>query len=182
MKLRLVAGGLLIEAGCVWIWHQSPRLTAIYNADYTRALFESAPWLRGLADTQPALMAEEMAARLIGGLLVMSLGYVLALAVERPATTLIVGFAAVFRITLALLPGLYSTDVFSYVMYGRIAAVYEGNPYVAPPSRFEADGFVGWVFPFWRDQPSVYGPLWTDFSWLLSQATRDWSPDRKSVV
>ena len=84
-------------------------------------------------------------------------------------------FAGVFRLTFATLPGLFSTDVFSYVMYGRIAAVYGQNPYVQPPASFPDDPFLAWVFPFWRDQPSVYGPLWTDFSWLLSRVTGSWS-------
>jgi hypothetical protein len=172
----LAAGGVLIEAGCLWVWQESPRLTAIYNADYTRALFDALPWLVPLADTDSSVAALDMATRLIAGLVVMSAGYVLALAVVRVNTTLVVGFAALFRVTLALLPGLYSTDVFSYVMYGRIAGVHGNNPYVAPPASFGADSFLAWVFPFWRDQPSVYGPLWTDFSGLLSQATRDWSP------
>src|SRR5262245_49686901 len=164
----LIAGGLLIEAGCLWLWCESPRLTAIYNADYTRALFEVLPWLRGLVDVGPPPVAAEMATRLIAGLLLMSLGYVVALAVARGAMTkLVVGLALLFRLTLSLLPGLFSTDVFSYVMYGRTVAVYGGNPYATPPAAFAADPFLNWVFPFWRDQASVYGPLWTDFSGLL---------------
>src|SRR6266516_4220143 len=58
-------------------------------------------------------------------------------------------------------------------MYGRIAAVYAANPYVHPPAEFASDPFLAWVFPFWRDQPSVYGPGWTDFSWLPSALTAD---------
>src|SRR5205085_7557281 len=64
-----------------------------------------------------------------------------------------------------------STDVFSYVMYGRIAAVYGQNPYVLPPGAFGDDPFLAWVFPFWRDQVTVYGGAWTDFSWLLARLT-----------
>jgi len=173
-----VVGGLLVEAGCVWIWIESARLTAIYNADYTREFFQRAPWLLGLSDPAPPPdAAGEMALRLLVGLLAMSVGYVLAIVVaNRASTWLVVGFAALFRVTLAVLPGLFSTDIFSYVMYGRIAAVEGENPYVSPPSAFPADSFLGWVFPFWRDQSSVYGPLWTDLSALWSHVSAEWSP------
>jgi hypothetical protein len=60
-------------------------------------------------------------------------------------------------------------------MYGRIAAVHRQNPYLQPPSAFPNDPFLAWVFPFWRDQPSVYGPVWMDFSWLLSRLTAELS-------
>jgi hypothetical protein len=173
--LGLVVGAVLVEAGCVWIWIESARLTAIYNADYTRELFQRLPVLQGLSDrSPPPADAGEMAARLLAGLLVMSLGYALAItAASRASSGLVVGFAALFRLTLVLLPGLYSTDVFSYAMYGRIAA--EGqNPYASPPSAFPGDPFLSWVFPFWRDQPSVYGPLWTDLSAFLSRVSAAW--------
>ena len=172
-----VAGGLLCEAGCLWIWHASPRLTAIYNADFTREFFSAAPWLAPLADAGTSLDAGQSVAWLLAGFAAMTAGYVLALLGGRTVTAWVtVGFAGLFRVTLGLLPGLFSTDVFSYVMYGRIAAVHGQNPYVTPPSAFPDDPFLAWVFPFWRDQPSVYGPLWTDLGQALSAATRDWSP------
>jgi len=74
------------------------------------------------------------------------------------------------------MPGFFSTDIFSYVMYGRVAAVYGDQPYVHPPSAFPDDAFFGWVFPFWRDQPTVYGPMWTDLSWLLASITASSPP------
>jgi hypothetical protein len=177
-ELAVLVGGLLVEAGCLWIWTESPRLTAIYNADFTREFFQHAPWLQGLADQAPPPAApRDLAVRLIAGLLAMSFGYVLAIsAASDAATWWVVAFAGVFRLTLASLPGLFSTDVFSYVMYGRIAGVDGGNPYADPPAAFPMDPFLGWVFPFWRDQPSVYGPLWTDLSALASRVSADWGP------
>jgi alpha-1,6-mannosyltransferase len=174
----LIAGGLLVEAGCAWIWVESPRLTAGYTADYTRAFFAALPQLTPLADPgEPLADPATMASWVVRGLVVMGLGYLVGLAAaEGAATWVVVGFAALFRLTLALLPGLFSTDVFSYVMYGRIAAVYGQNPYVAPPDAFPTDPLLAWVFPFWRDQPTVYGPLWTDVSALLAAATAGWSP------
>jgi hypothetical protein len=172
-----VVAGLLVEAGCVWIWIESARLTAIYNADYTREFFQRAPWLVSLSDPSPPPDAPgEMAVRLIAGLVALCVGYVLAVVAAGASTWLVVGFAALFRVTLALLPGLFSTDVFSYVMYGRMAVVDGQNPYVSPPGGFPTDPFLSWVFPFWRDQPTVYGPLWTDLSAAWSQVSATWTP------
>jgi hypothetical protein len=164
-----LAGGLL-EAGCLWIWWHSPGLTAGYNADYTREFFARLPLLS--VPTQTFEDAGAMVRTLEVGLLLMIGGYVLGLAVLGGARSWVVwSFALLFRTTLVALPGLFSTDIFSYVMYGRIAAVYGQSPYLQPPNDFPNDPFLAWVFPFWRDQPSVYGPVWTDFSWLLSKLT-----------
>ena len=78
------------------------------------------------------------------------------LAVVLAATTLL-------GLVLVVLPSLPSDDVFSYILYGRIAVIHHANPLVAVPSDFPSDPFL---FPvFWRDTRSVYGPVWL----LLSQ-------------
>jgi hypothetical protein len=153
----------------------SPRLTAGYNAEFTRQFLEQF----GLLTFQPI---DASLTQLLVGLIGMGLAYVAALVVlsrwssdNRLATTLVVGFTAIFHVTFLVMPGLYSTDIFSYVMYGRIAGVYAQNPYVMAPSGFATDQFLSWVFPFWRDTPSVYGPLWTDLSTLLSSLTANMS-------
>lgn len=64
-----------------------------------------------------------------------------------------------------LVPPLFSTDPFSYAMYGRFASVYHANPYLATANSVApADPLTPYLY--WRDIPSPYGPLWT----LLSQA------------
>ena len=30
---------------------------------------------------------------------------------------------------------------------------------------------LNWIHPIWHDQPSVYGPLWTDLGWILATLT-----------
>ena len=175
---------VVLEAGCLLVWALSAQLTAIYNAEFSSAFFARAPALLAVVRLvlallgplgEPATDALGMVLRLEAGLAVMTLGYaggLLALdRCSKPLTWLVVGGALAFRVTLWLLPGLFSTDIFSYVMYGRIAAVYHANPYVQPPADFASDPFLAWVFPFWRDQPSVYGAGWTDFSGLLSALT-----------
>ena len=71
---------------------------------------------------------------------------------------LVLGAAAAMGLTLALLPSLPSDDVFSYIIYGRIATIHHANPLIAVPADFSQDPFL--TFVYWRDVRSVYGPVW----------------------
>jgi hypothetical protein len=188
VSLLFVAGaGALLEAGCLATWVLSPRLTADYNSEFSQRYLAALPALAELARVLPPFPdVDSKAIGLQAVLLVMISGYVAGVAslatlksadVPVHATGwLLAGVGLLAQATLATMPGLFSTDIFSYVMYGRIAAVYGQNPYVLPPSAFPSDVFADWVFPFWREQPSVYGPLWTDLSWWLSSRTAAWPP------
>ena len=55
---------------------------------------------------------------------------------------LVIAATLVYQATLAWLPGLFSQDVFSYIAYGRLAAVYDLNPYVWPPSAIASAASV----------------------------------------
>ncbi|MFN8522057.1 MAG: hypothetical protein U0821_03025 [Chloroflexota bacterium] len=52
-----------------------------------------------------------------------------------------------------------STDLYSYVSYGRLLAVHGLNPYLASPSDVPWDPFYARVY--WKFVPSFYGPAWT---------------------
>jgi hypothetical protein len=73
-------------------------------------------------------------------------------------------------VTLLWLPGLFSQDVFSYIAYGRLAAQYDLNPYIWPPSVLR-DPVVPWVAEIWRTYASPYGPVWVNVQWLLAAIT-----------
>jgi hypothetical protein len=171
----LALAGALLELAAAWVWLLSPGLTAGYNPEFTRDFLQRF----GFSTLQPIDASLPL---LEIGLIGMGFAYVAGLVAlsrvaldNRFATALVVGFSLVFHLTFLALPGLYSTDIFSYVMYGRIASVYAQNPYTSAPASFAGDPFVSWVFPFWQHTPSVYGPLWTDLSALLSNATADMS-------
>jgi alpha-1,6-mannosyltransferase len=83
-----------------------------------------------------------------------------------PVRTVVV-LAVAYHVVVLLLPLLFSRDVYSYGAYGRIAAVYHRNPYVATPADFPADPLAPYVGPKWVDTPAVYGPLWTQVSALV---------------
>lgn len=52
------------------------------------------------------------------------------------------------------------TDVYSYVGYGRLVAVYDANPATVAPDTFPGDPYFSAIPPEYRDAISVYGPLW----------------------
>ena len=52
-----------------------------------------------------------------------------------------------------------SKDVFLYAAYGRIQVLHGGNPYLVTPADFPGDRWDPYVQHRWRDQPTVYGPL-----------------------
>ena len=68
----------------------------------------------------------------------------------------IVALVAVF----VAAPPLLSLDVFSYVSYARLEGLHDLNPYEFPPSSVPGDEALAFVED-WRDNISVYGPLFT---------------------
>ena len=84
----------------------------------------------------------------------------------RPADAWVIGAVVLLcSLPLLLLPYIFSRDVYSYIVYGRIAAIHGANPELTPPSAYPGDPFFQYLVS-WRDTPSVYGPAWT----LVSQA------------
>ncbi len=94
---------------------------------------------------------------------------------SRWGTIAVVGPAVAFQITLFLMPGVFTTDLFSYVMYGQIAGPYELNPYIHLPAYFPQSRIFQWIHPLWHYAPSVYGPAWIDLSVPLARAVAGWS-------
>jgi alpha-1,6-mannosyltransferase len=78
-------------------------------------------------------------------------------------TVVVLGVAANVVVA-AMVPLLFSRDVYSYAFYGRIAAVYGENPYVRTPVEFGTDELWPLVGPKWVDTPAVYGPAFTTVS------------------
>jgi Glycosyltransferase family 87 len=84
------------------------------------------------------------------------------------STRTVVTLAVIYHVVILLLPLLLSRDVFSYAFYGRILSRYGHNPYVSTPADFPANDLSRFVWPGWRDTPSVYGPV---FVWLAAAIT-----------
>ena len=94
----------------------------------------------------------------------------------------IVGFAVLFQATYTLMPGTFTTDIFSYAMYGYIPRVYDLNPYIYVPGYFPANPLTSWIHPIWYYTPSIYGPIWIDLSVWLTGFTADRSPVDQALI
>lgn len=66
---------------------------------------------------------------------------------------------------LVLLPSVLhqAQDLYVSLFYGKMWSVHGANPHVAMPLDLANDPWLRFL-PRWRDQPSVYGPLWTMLS------------------
>lgn len=190
--LLLVCAGALMQVGWVMVWTLSYHLTHGNDFTWTYLTSQAPVWERlidwlvlantlapGLA-SGPNLEAIDfplLVNALALAFLVVAVGYVcaimlvdLGISALRGAFLVVIAFEVIFQITLFVMPGLYTTDIFSYVMYGHISAVYNLNPYIYPPNYFPANPLLDWIHPIWHDQPSVYGPLWTWIGWLMARA------------
>jgi hypothetical protein len=74
---------------------------------------------------------------------------------------IILTVAVLAGLLLAYSPGLTSSDVYAYVWYGRIAAIFHANPFIQPPAAFAGRDVGNWLqWVSWQDTPAVYGPAW----------------------
>jgi hypothetical protein len=105
----------------------------------------------------------------IAMLALMLLSYVVVIrAADRlSARAVLIGIAALHALVL-LAPPLFSTDVFSYMAYGRMGALYGASPYLHGPSAIALDPLYPFIGAQWVSTPTVYGPLFTGLSYLLS--------------
>lgn len=84
-----------------------------------------------------------------------------------PMWGLLMAIAALYTLVL-LAPPILSTDMFSYVAYSRLGALYHINPYVHGPDAISWDALYPFVSPRWITTPTVYGPLFTALGYLLA--------------
>jgi hypothetical protein len=199
LRLALLAlAGIVMQIGWISVWTLSYRLTHGNDFTYTYLMTQPAVWnklmdMLLLANTLvpglempgfsgPASL-DVVVNSLVMAFVLAGVGYLGAIllvdagvAGVRGAMVVVLAFVVVFQVTLFLTPGLFTTDIFSYVMYGHISAVYNLNPYIYPPNYFPGNPLLNWIHPIWHDQPSVYGPLWTAIGWLMATATNGW-PD-----
>lgn len=183
--LLLVGAGLVLQLGLLMLWMLSFRLT--HNQEFTAAYLERFPALRAVLDLlfgaarpvvpniEPPPDLNLLTAVLAVACGVAAVGYLAGLALVdrgqadgRGALVVVLLFAALYQVTVLVMPGLFSQDIFGYLEYGQIPAVHGLNPYIWPPSSFAHDALLPWVAPIWRTLPSPYGPVWTDLSWALA--------------
>jgi Glycosyltransferase family 87 len=79
------------------------------------------------------------------------------------AIAAVVTLVAIFT----LAPPLLSTDIFNYVAYARMGALYHVNPYLHGAAAIGTDPSVPFTGPVWLHTPTAYGPLFTLLSYAL---------------
>ena len=186
--LLLACAGVVVQLGWTMVWTLSYRLTHGNDFTYTYLVTQSSVWEKlhdllvlantlapGLEGPDGPVSLDIVVNSLVFAFVVTGVGYLcaimlvdLGISAGRGALLVVVLFEVVYQVTLFLTPGLFTTDIFSYVMYGHISAIYDLNPYIYPPNYFPANPMLDWIHPIWHDQPSVYGPLWTGIGWIMA--------------
>ena len=174
----LIGAALLMESGWVIAGAASPRISE--SSGFTDAFLNALPpiwaWAEGLRRTQTPENTSKFI--FVAGLSVASVGYAVAIAAAlrwragRLNTITIAGLV-LFAATLLVTPGLLSTDLVTYAVYGRMGAVYGLNPYLATPPTIGGDALVGWTS--WTFA-TPYGPLWTWIGVALGVVTEQAAP------
>jgi hypothetical protein len=151
--------------------------------EYADLLFTAFPAIATAVATQLGLarlvlgtVSYEAMALLVGGLFLALFGlYLLALVTidrtpRRAAVATVLGATLAFQVVVLPLPGVFTTDLFSYAMYGEIAGRFGDSPYVEAPDQYPTHPLYLMINPLWRDAPSVYGPLWIGLSSAVGAA------------
>lgn len=89
--------------------------------------------------------------------------------------TLVVAIAsaiAFFSISALAFPTM-DTDIFNYIVTGRVAAVHDRNPYVVAPDRFPSDPIYPYAGHQYTKYPDVKLPAWMLMSVPLARAAGD---------
>ena len=133
--------------------------------------------LRWIADLLGLQRLDDAGLMLVGLLAVgaAAFGFILILRESwnrRISMRMVFVLAIAFHVLVLTLPLLFSRDVYSYAYYGRIASTYGANPYVFTPHDFPYNSLWHLTWPGWRDTPSVYGPLFTWVSVLMTGVVR----------
>jgi hypothetical protein len=112
------------------------------------------------------------------GLLLLALFGLYALAYQRvrhmagaPRLAVLLLTAVLFCLPLLQTFPVNATDIYRYVIRGRVASVYGENPYESPPAAFPDDPFLP-LAGEWAGETSPYGPVWELLAATVTSLTR----------
>jgi hypothetical protein len=106
---------------------------------------------------------------LILALSLMFLSYALAVgATKHLSRRAVLASIAALNVLALVAPPLMSSDLFSYIAYGRLGAMYGINPYLHGPNLIAFDPLYQLIGVQWTHTPTVYGPLFTALSYPLA--------------
>lgn len=128
--------------------------------------FPLAPFYRQVPLADVRDFTPSLAAGTVYGLLLVSLYALYWLAFRltqqgelRLRVGFVLGTAVLFSLPLLFTYPINATDVFRYLIHGRITSFYDTNPYLTPPDAFPQDPFLP-LAGEWAGETSPYGPVW----------------------
>jgi hypothetical protein len=116
-------------------------------------------WFVASAHTERVLFTAAIATMLVAYLIV-------ACAAPRLRASWVLGAIVALHVIFVLSPPLSLSDVFNYLNYGRMEAIYHLNPYTTIPA-LEPHGDPTFYLSNWHGLLSPYGPLFTVFTMAL---------------
>jgi dolichol-phosphate mannosyltransferase len=123
-------------------------------------------WMAGVLPRLGRTISREALAL---ALVALTIGYAVVLTLRRSLSLrVIVGAILALHVIFLLAPPLLSSDVFSYVAYGRLGALHGLSPYAHAPAAAPHDPAFGYVADLWTHTRSIYGPLFTMGSYGLA--------------
>jgi hypothetical protein len=117
-------------------------------------------WFVASAHTERVLFTAAIATMLVAYLVV-------AWVAPRLRATWVLGAIVLVHVIFVLAPPLSLSDVFNYLNYGRMEAVYHLNPYTTIPA-LEPHSDPTFVLSNWHGLLSPYGPLFTVFTMAIA--------------
>jgi hypothetical protein len=93
---------------------------------------------------------------------------------------LVIGGGGLFSLTLLPMYPVDASDIYDYIIRGRMSAVHELNPMLNTPDQITHDPF--YRFASWRRTPSAYGPAWELVAHLTSTLTAEQSRNQQVIA
>ena len=90
---------------------------------------------------------------------------------QRQVLIVVVGFGVVFNLILMWMAPTDATDIYDYIIRGRMSTIYGLNPLRDIPRQVQGDPFFG--FASGNSVPSAYGPLWESLAGVASRLAGD---------
>ncbi|MGH2927944.1 MAG: hypothetical protein ACRDL8_07055, partial [Solirubrobacteraceae bacterium] len=160
-------GGMVLTAFVITL---SASHTRLLLPQSLRALPESLrPVPRWVAGLFESVSLDIGTVGIIVVLSLMFICYALAVRAKRLSRRAVLTSIGLLNGLVLVAPPLLSTDLFSYIAYGRLGATYGINPYLYGPNVISFDHIYHFVGTQWRYTPTAYGPLFTALSYPLSE-------------
>lgn len=85
----------------------------------------------------------------------------------------IIGMAVFFSLTSVLALPNVNTDIYNYILRGRVAAVYDANPYYVPADDFPNDALYPYASKNYTSEPNAKYPAWMLINVALAKFAGD---------